>query len=413
MTDLNYLVPRHAETRVRVALKDTRIVALVGPRQSGKSTLAKKIASERGMQFLSLDDPDTLNNAKEDPRGFFREIDRAVIDEIQRQPSLILTLKRSVDSDTRPGRFIITGSVDLFKTMITPDSLAGRMEIIELLPFSQSEIERTTSVNFLERAFKSDFPGYKEVGYTEDLVDRTIVGGYPESILRTNQRRRRNWMISYIKALASRDVSEITEINKKVDFQKLIDLLAMNSGQIVKLDRLARDIEVDKNTVDRWVTLLEYMFLVRRVRPWFRNKVKQLTKKPKLHFLDTGVLATLLNVSKGKIEANRGEFGSLFEGFVFSELYKLVEQNDDGISIFHYRDLQQYEVDFILELDDKVVAIEVKARVTNRMEDFKAMKRLREAIGSSFACGIVLNTGDRIQRFGEKLYAMPVSQLWT
>lgn len=153
MTNSEYLISRHAETRVREALKDTRIVALVGPRQSGKSTLASKFASENGMLYLSLDDEATLMNANEDPRGFFKDIDRAVIDEIQRQPSLILALKRSVDTDTRPGRFIITGSVDLFRTMITPDSLAGRIEIIELLPFSQAEVDQRASADFLEHAF--------------------------------------------------------------------------------------------------------------------------------------------------------------------------------------------------------------------------------------------------------------------
>ncbi len=213
--------------------------------------------------------------------------------------------------------------------------------------------------------------------------------------------------------MASRDVSEISEINKLIDFRKLIDYLATSAGQIVKLDSFARDNEVDKKTVDRWLTLLEYMFIVRRVRPWYRNNLKRLIKKPKLHLYDSGVLATILKVSEAKIRSDRGVFGQILEGFVFSELYKLIEQNDEGISIFHYRDLQQYEIDFMLELDGRIVAIEVKANIGIKSEDFKAMKRLKEAIGSSFACGIVLNTGDRIQRMGEKLYAMPVSQLWS
>ena len=287
MTEPDKLIPRHATTRLRVALKDTRVVVLVGPRQSGKSTLASKIATEIGMRYLSLDDHDTLANANEDPRGFFKDLNRAVIDEIQRQPNLILALKRSVDTDTRPGRFILTGSVDLFRTMVTPDSLAGRIEIIELLPFSQTEIENTSPTNFLEKAFASKFESYREVGYTEDIIERVIRGGYPEALRKPDIRRQRNWMKSYIKGLASRDVSSIGEINKIADFEKLFDRLAKKAGQIIMLDKIAKDIEVDKKTVDRWLTLLENMFLIRRVRPWFRNNLKQLIKKPKLHYIET------------------------------------------------------------------------------------------------------------------------------
>ncbi len=413
MNEFDQLIPRHAEERVRTALGDTRIVALVGPRQSGKSTLAQKIADEKGMQYVSLDNQDALLTARDDPRGFFQNLDRAVIDEIQRAPNLILALKLSVDTDTRPGRFLITGSVDLFKSMLTPDSLAGRMETIELLPLSQAEIEQKEPVNFLDKAFECDFPGYLQVGFSENLVERVITGGYPEVYNKPNRRRRQNWLTSYVSGLADKDVSDIGEINKVVSFQHFIDRVAANSGQVVKLEKIGGDIGVDKKTVERWLMLLEQMFLIRRIRPWFRNNLKRLMKKPKLHFLDSGVLATILNVSEKKILANRGQIGNLLEGFVYSELYKHVEQHDDRISIFHYRDLDQREVDFIIERDNKIVAIEVKAKVTMKSEDFSAMKRLKENIGSIFACGIVLNTGDRIQRMGEKLYAMPVSQLWS
>lgn len=413
MNEFDELIPRHAEKRVRTALRDTRIVALIGPRQSGKSTLAQKIANEKGMQYVSLDNQDALLAARDDPRGFFQSLDRAVIDEIQREPKLILALKLSVDSDTRPGRFLITGSVDLFKSMLTPDSLAGRIEAIELLPLSQAEVEQKEPVKFLDKAFENDFPGFLQVGYPEKLIERVITGGYPEVYNKSNRRRRQSWLTSYVSGLAGKDVSDIGEINKVISFQHFIDRVAANSGQVVKLEKIGGDIGVDRKTVERWLMLLEQMFLIRRIRPWFRSNLKRLMKKPKLHFLDSGVLATILNVSEKKILANRGEFGNILEGFVYSELYKHVEQHEDRISIFHYRDFDQNEVDFIIERDNKILAIEVKARVTMKSEDFRAMKRLKEAIGSTFACGIVLNTGDRIQRMGENLYAMPVSQLWS
>lgn len=176
------MVQRHCESRVRTALEDTRIVGLIGPRQSGKSTLAEKIAFENDLVVLSLDRNHLLNLARADPDGFLRSIDRAVIDEIQRAPELILALKYSVDKDPRPGRFIITGSVDLFRSTITPDSLAGRIEFIELLPLSQAEIEQSSPAKFLNKAFSNDFPKLKHIGYSSDLIERVVGGGYPETL---------------------------------------------------------------------------------------------------------------------------------------------------------------------------------------------------------------------------------------
>ena len=181
-------IRRHAEMRIRAAMKDTRIVAIVGPRQSGKTTLARKIAADQGMNFVTLDDEQFRHFASSDPGGFMRGLDRAVIDEIQRAPDLILALKKAVDEDTRPGRFLITGSVDLFRGAISPDSLAGRVEAIELLPFSQAEISRRTAPGFLVRAFTGDFPALKETGRTADLIARVAAGGYPEALARTRPR---------------------------------------------------------------------------------------------------------------------------------------------------------------------------------------------------------------------------------
>ena len=190
MQDQSKPKARHAEPRVRGALSDTRIVALVGPRQSGKTTLARKIAADRKMSFITLDDEQFRQFANDDPGGFMRGLDHAVIDEVQRAPGLILALKRAVDEDPRPGRFLITGSVDLFKGTISPDSLAGRVETIELLPFSQSEIERQAAPRFLDKAFEADFPALMETGRTPDLVARVLAGDYPEALARSDVLRR-------------------------------------------------------------------------------------------------------------------------------------------------------------------------------------------------------------------------------
>ena len=408
------LVARYAETQVRAALDDTRIVAIVGPRQSGKTTLARRIAGDDGRPFITLDDEQFRRFAVDDPTGFVRSQPVAVIDEIQRAPALILALKKAVDESPHPGRYLITGSVDLFRGALSPDSLAGRVETIELLPLSQAEIAGAGVPGFLDRAFAGDFPSFAVTGPTDDLIERVISGGFPEALSRTVPARRRRWLRAYARALAERDVSEIATVDKSVEMRRLIDHAAAASGQLLNMSALGSRLGIDGKTVDRWLTLLEHMFLVRRVRAWHRNRLKRLVRTPKLHFLDSGLLAALRGTGAADIAADREKLGSLLECFVHAEIVKVAALSDETTTVSHYRDKDQAEVDLVLERSrDRVVGIEVKAGATVRPGDFRGLERLRSAVGDGFACGIVLHDGERVQQIGSRLYAMPMKMLWT
>ena len=408
------LVARHAETRVREALDDTRIVAIVGPRQSGKTTLARRIAGDDGRPFITLDDEQFRRFAEDDPAGFVRSQPVAVIDEIPRAPALILALKKAVDETPRPGRYLITGSVDLFKGALSPDSLAGRVDTIELLPFSQAEIAGAAVPAFLDRAFAGDFPSLAVTGPTDDLTERVISGGFPEALSRTGPARRRRWLRAYARALAERDVSEIATVDKRVEMSRLIDHAAVASGQLLNLSALGSRLGIDGKTVDRWLTLLEHMFLVRRIRAWHRNRLKRLVRTPKLHFLDSGLLAALRGTDAAEIANDRERLGPLLECFVHAEIAKASALSDETTVVSHYRDKDRVEVDLVLERSpDRVVGIEVKAGATVRPRDFRGLERLRSAAGDGFACGIVLHDGERIQQTGSRLYAIPMKMLWT
>ena len=407
-------VARHAERPVRAALADTRIVAIVGPRQSGKTTLARRIAAADGRPFITLDDDQFRRFARNDPAGFMRAQPAAVIDEIQRAPGLILALKQAVDEDPRPGRFLITGSVDLFRGSISPDSLAGRVETIELLPFSQAEIAGTGPPDFLDRAFAADFPNLALTGSTDGLTERIISGGFPEALSRAVPSRRRSWLRAYARALAERDVSDIASIAKLSDLSRLIDYAAVSAGQLLNLSALGSRIGVDGKTVDRWLALFEHMFLVRRIFAWHRSGLKRLIKAPKLHFLDSGLLAALQRVSAAAVAKDRQKLGPHLESFVYAELAKAATLSGEELTISHYRDKDQVEVDFVLERSPSaIVGIEVKASATVRPRDFKGLKRLREAAGDRFSCGIILHDGERVQKAAPRLFAMPVKMLWT
>ena len=399
---------------MRAALDDTRIVAIVGPRQSGKTTLARRIAGDDGRPFITLDDEQFRRFAEDDPAGFVRSQPVAVIDEIQRAPALVLALKKAVDEAPRRGRYLITGSVDLFKGALSPDSLAGRVDTTELLPFSQAEIAGAAVPEFLDRAFASDFPSLAVTGPTDDLIERVISGGFPEALSRTVPARRRRWLRAYTRALAERDVSEIAAVDKRVEMSRLIDHAAAASGRLLNLSTLGSSLGIDGKTVDRWLTLLEHMFLVRRIRAWHRNRLKRLVKTPKLHFLDSGLLAALRGTNAAGIAKDREQLGPLLECFVHAEIAKATALSDETTTVGHYRDKDRLEVDLVLERSpDRIVGIEVKAGATAHPEDFRGLVRLGRAAGDRFACGIVLHDGDRVQRTGPRLFAMPVKMLWT
>ena len=412
-TLLGRFFPRHASASVSTALSDTRIVAVVGPRQSGKTTLVQRIGRDVNLPYVTLDDVLPRRFALDDPIGFVRAFPAATIDELQRAPELILALKRAVDEDPRPGRYIVTGSVDLVASAVSPDSLAGRVEPVALLPFSQAEISGLPIPGFLDRAFSADFPRFLTLDRTENLVERILTGGYPEAVVRTTARRRTAWLRAYVSSLVRRDVTQTFSVSKLDQMARLVDHAAAFAGRLLNLSRLASELGIDAKTVDRWLVLLEHMFLVRRVPAWHRNDVKRLVKAPKLQFLDSGLLAAVRHVGAPAVARNRGKLGQLLECLVFSEIVKAPDFADRGIVVSHYRDKDKVEVDLVLEnTDGRIVGIEVKASATVNPRDFRGLARLKAACGDGFSCGILLHDGDRVQEIEPQQFLMPIRMLW-
>lgn len=263
------LFPRFAAELVTIALRDTPVVMVTGPRQSGKTTLVRDLV-ESHRRFITMDDETTLAAARTDPTGLVRSLDRTTIDEVQRVPDLLRAIKKSVDEDRRPGRFLLTGSAKILTLPQVSESLAGRMEIVNLLPLAQAKT-RHRKPAFLRAAFAGQIRKSGQMTIGEDLVEAVLIGGYPEMLRRGDPKRRKAWARDYVKAIVQRDVRELADVEKLDQMPRLFGALAHHSGQLTNFTQLGAQIGLDDKTSRKYVGILEHLFLIRRVEPWFRH----------------------------------------------------------------------------------------------------------------------------------------------
>jgi predicted AAA+ superfamily ATPase len=403
---------RFAKIRIQEALADTRVVLISGPRQSGKTTLATDIAADE-IPLFTLDEATVLAAVNNDPVGFLRGLDRAVIDEIQRAPNLLLAIKTEVDRDKTAGRFLLTGSANLMTIPKVADSLAGRMEVVKLLPLSQAEIMGAKST-VIDNAFKGLQPTVEKAVLGDNMIEIVLAGGYPEAITRKKWGRKQDWYQGYLDAIVQRDVRDVAQIEQLAIMPKLLSILAEHSGQLVNYSGMGGAVGLNHVTTQKYLSVFESLFIVHTLQPWFTNKLKRLTKSPKLHFLDSGLLAALRDISPEVVRKDKTSFGAVLETFVFSELQKIATWSEQRCSFSHYRDKDKNEVDIVLEnRRGEVVGIEVKSSATVSGGDFSGMQKLAEACGDKFIQGLVLYDHDQIVPFAKNMFAAPLSSLWS
>ena len=405
------LYPRWIEPRIDEALVDTPVVLLAGPRQAGKTTLVRQF-SERGLHYLTLDDELTLLSAREDPVGMIRNLDRAVIDEIQRVPQLLLAIKKSVDLDRRAGRFLLTGSANLMTLPTVADSLAGRMETLLLLPLSQSEIENSPT-NWVDSIFDGKILTAEPPVVGNELVERVLRGGYPEAVARPTVKRRIAWARQYIDAIIQRDVRDVADIDKLDQLPRFLHTLVQTAGQMCNYSRIGGQVGLDGKTVSRYIGVFEQMYLLKRVDVWARNRLKRVVKTPKLQFIDSGLLAMLNDVTIKGVQVSKSRYGHVLESFVFGELLKHTTTADDVYRLLYYRDADRFEVDVVIEnTAGQLVGVEVKASATIKEGDLRGLKKLAGLTGDRFTAGVLLYDGDEIMPLGSNIWAAPLSTLW-
>jgi predicted AAA+ superfamily ATPase len=408
---LGEILARHAEGRVSAALRDTRVVLVSGARQAGKSTLVQ-ICAPADARSVVLDNAADRNAAIADPVEFVRGDRPLVIDEVQRAPDLLLAIKESVDADPRPGRFLLTGSASLAAMRAVPDALPGRMETVELWPLSQGEIGGAPD-RFIDAVFGDVTLDHESTEAREGYLSRLVRGGFPEAVARTDAARRERFLDSYVADLLSRDVMSVADVEHTAALRSLVRLVAARSGQLLVPGNLASSLELPRNTIARYLGLLEAVFLIKRVPAFSRNLSARAVGTAKVAFVDSGIAANLVGADIENLGRPDSQLGPLLEGFVLMELARATTWAQARVELSHYRTKDGAEVDAVLEdRRGRVVGVEVKARSTVTERDFSGLRHLAARLGPDFLHGIVLYTGARTLSFGPGLRAVPLSALW-
>jgi predicted AAA+ superfamily ATPase len=407
---------RHIQDPVISALQDTPVIVINGPRQTGKSTFCQQLIKD-GLfkaQYMTFDDPTALSAAQSDPGAFIEGLEfHVVLDEVQRVPALLLAVKKFVDQDRESRRFILTGSADVMTLPRISESLAGRIEIHNLWPFSKSELEGSQS-NFL-KTLVSENPRFKPSKTSwNEIVKMLGLGGYPEAVKRISEFRRERWFQSYINSILQKDIRELANIEGLNEIPNLLELIAGRVGGILNLSDIARVANIPNTTLKRYYALLLHVFLIVHLPAWTPNVEGRVVKAPKVFINDTGLLCYLRGESAESFLKNRTGAGSILENFAVMEIIKQLSWSDIALKPYHFRTHKGAEVDILLESGKKqLYGIEVKTTSSVDKNDFKGLQYLRDLKSKQFQTGIVLYTGDQVIKFQDKLYAVPVSALWS
>lgn len=396
-------------------------IVLNGPRTVGKSTLLHELAAAAGRSVIDCDDPATRAAVRSDPGRFVGAPGPILIDEYQHVPEVLDAIKAELNRDLSPGRFVLAGSTRYTTIPQAGQALTGRVDIVDVLPLAQSEIDGRAGDFLVHRLLNDEDPprGSAPSATTRDGYARRITsGGMPVALRRPPGRSRSRWFANYLDLVIERDVIELSKVRQREMLPRLLDVLAARSGQVLNIAATAGAVGMEKSSAENYLRLLEAVFLVQRLPAWGTTLGSRVTRQPKIHLVDAGVMAWLMGLSPEKIAKNDPatltEYGHLVETFAVGEILKQVSWWDAPVSVGHFRTAAAEEVDLVLERDDGgVIAFEIKAGTRVDRSDLAGMRALRSRVGERLVAAVVLYTGALTFAHEDGTLVLPLDALWT
>jgi predicted AAA+ superfamily ATPase len=396
--------PRWAAAPLRQRLKDFPVLAITGPRQVGKSTLLRHESPVSDFDYIDLDDLELRARIQRDPELPWEGRDRVVVDEVQRIPQLLTSLKAEVDRRSRRMQVVISGSANLLLMRGVSESLAGRAAHLDLLPCSLGEWRGSSPPDLLSRLLKGS--ALKETKVSSRAPSQEIYRGLlPPARL---ARRPEIWWEAYVRTYLERDLRDLSMVQSLPDFRRLLELVALRNGQIVNESEVASGLGLSQPTVHRWINLLEISQLLLRLPAYTANRGKRLMKRPKYHLVDPGLAAFLCGLHSAKGVEAAQEYGALFETLVLSQLRVLASLMTPRASLFHWRTSDGKEVDLVLTQGRRMTAFECKCTRRARAADTGHLRLFRK-LHPQCKQGVLVYAGNRVQNMGEGIVALP----WT
>lgn len=404
-------LPRWITPSVEKAVKDHPVVVITGARQVGKSTFLRHAEPMKGWRYLSFDDFDILGQAQRDPKALLAGVDHVILDEVQRAPSVLSAVKQEVDERRRRFKAVLSGSANLLLMEKVSESLAGRAVYFSLLPMTLGEISEKSAAPILNDLLKGKLPQEGEIqGKAIDPFEVISRGLMPPLLNLSEQASVTGWWEGYVGTYLERDLRQISQVTSLTDFKRVMQSISLRSGQLVHQSDVAREAGVSQPSVHRYINLLETTCVVQRLPAFARNRTKRLVKSPKFYWVDAGLAAYLAGYFG--VEAVRGarEQGGFMETLIFHHLRALAQLLVPRPGIFYWRTTDGHEVDFVLEHGRRLIAMEVKLSSTPRYSDCDGLRLFLEEYPET-QCGILVHTGRKIQRLGDRIITLPWTML--
>ena len=402
------MLKRVIQKEINDALKISPSVLVAGARQTGKSTIVQNLDRE----YIVMDDITQLEAAAYDPQGYIEQIAKPVtIDEIQKTPQLLTSIKLYIDKNRHNGEFLLTGSANVLNLKRANESLAGRIIELTMYPFSAKEKNHDTSTNFLDYLFEESIEKLKVTKQQSENVKQFIIeGGYPLSFMMNSPKERFLWFNSYISTYIERDIRSIGELRDIDNFIRFFNVLAPRTANILNKSNIANDTSLNSVTVDNYISLLEKVYQIHLLKPYYENIGKTFIKSPKIYLTDSGLSSHILGIRDENDLDNSNYKGNVYETFIFAELLKHMTYSQNLMEYFYYRTQDKKEIDFIIKRQDKILAIEVKSSYSVSRSDFKHIIDFQNRSAYEVV-GLVFYHGDKTVGFGEKLFAIPIGSL--